>query len=226
MTTYKRVGILSALPVESGIILDGITDKTEYIHAGMLYTAGRLEDHDVVLSNCGVSKVNAAMFTQIMIDRFHPDCIMFTGVAGSMNKEVKHTDLVIADELTFFDVNPKQLENCFPNTVRFRTDDELNEMIISKAEDCDKGLIITGDRFIHSREDKDGLLKAFPEALAVEMEGCAVAQVCQLNGIPLTVLRCITDLADNDAEDSYKEFERTAAEKSAEIIIKAIKDLR
>ena len=166
------------------------------------------------------------MFTQIMIDRFHPDCIMFTGVAGSMNKEVKHTDLVIADELTFFDVNPKQLENCFPNTVRFRTDDELNEMIISKAEDCHKGLIITGDRFIHSREDKDGLLKAFPEALAVEMEGCAVAQVCQLNGIPLTVLRCITDLADNDAEDSYKEFERTAAEKSAEIIIKAIKDLR
>lgn len=218
-------GIISALPVESGIILDKMTDKTEEVHAGMTFTSGKLCGSPVVLSNCGVSKVNAAMFTQIMIDNYHPDCILFTGVAGSMSEKVKHMDLVIADELTFFDVNPKQLENCFPNIVRFRTDERLREAVKRNAGSYHEGLIITGDRFIHDKEAKHELSAAFPDALAVEMEGCAVAQVCQLNCVPLTVIRCITDMADDEAEDSYKDFERKAAERSACVIIKTIEDM-
>ena len=226
MSELMMIGIISALPVESDIILDRMEDKTQNTHAGMTYTEGLLYGHRVVLSNCGVSKVNAAMYTQIMADQYHPDCILFTGVAGSMDPEVKHMDLVLAEELTFFDVNPKQLVNCFPNILRFRTDDELREAVKLEAGACHEGLIITGDRFIHDRADKEELKNLFPDALAVEMEGCAVAQVCRMNGIPLAVLRCITDMADDDAEDSYKEFERKAAERSAGIVIDTIRDLR
>ena len=226
MTDRMKIGIISALPVESNIILEQMGERSQGIHAGMTFTEGILEGHEVVLSNCGVSKVNASMYTQIMIDNYHPDCILFTGVAGSMDPVVRHTDLVLADELTFFDVNPKQLENCFPNIVRFSTDDKLRNAVRSKAGACHEGLIITGDKFIHDKTDKEALKKLFPDALAVEMEGCAVAQVCQMNGVPLAVLRCITDMADDDAEESYKEFERRSAEKSAEIIAETIRDLR
>ncbi len=225
MKEYKTVGILSALDVESDIILRNMTDKEVSVFAGMTFTRGLLMGKDVVLATCGVSKVNAALFTQIMIDRFSPDCILFTGVAGGMDPSVKQMDLVVADKLTFHDVSPHQLEFCFPNQIWFRTDEELTELIHNIAEGSRTGAIITGDQFITSMAQKRQLRKRFPEALAVEMEGCAVAHACYVNEVPFAIIRCISDLADNGAEDSYDAFEQKAAEKSASIIIKTVEDL-
>ena len=225
MKEYKTVGILSALEVESDIILRRMTDKEVSVFAGMTFTKGLLMGKETVLATCGVSKVNAALFTQIMIDRFRPDCILFTGVAGSMDPSIKQMDLVVAEKLTFHDVSPHQLEFCFPNQIWFRTDEELTELISKNAEDSKTGAIITGDQFITSRTYKRQLKKKFPEALAVEMEGCAVAHACFVNDVPFAIIRCISDLADNGAEDSYDAFEQKAAEKSASIIIKTIEDL-
>ncbi len=225
MKEYKTVGILSALEVESDIILRRMKDKEESVFAGMTFTKGLLMGKETVLATCGVSKVNAALFTQIMIDRFRPDCILFTGVAGSMDSSVKQMDLVVAEKLTFHDVSPHQLEFCFPNQIWFRTDEELTKLISNNAVDSKTGAIITGDQFITSRTYKRQLKKKFPEALAVEMEGCAVAHACFVNDVPFAIIRCISDLADNGAEDSYDAFEQKAAEKSASIIIKTIEDL-
>ncbi len=225
MKEYKTVGILSALDVESDIILRNMTDKEVSVFAGMTFTRGLLMGKDVVLATCGVSKVNAALFTQIMIDRFSPDCILFTGVAGGMDPSVKQMDLVVADKLTFHDVSLHQLEFCFPNQIWFRTDEELTELIHNIAEGSRTGAIITGDQFITSMAQKRQLRKRFPEALAVEMEGCAVAHACYVNEVPFAIIRCISDLADNGAEDSYDAFEQKAAEKSASIIIKTVEDL-
>ena len=226
MREYKTIGILSALDVESEIILRKMTDKEVSVFAGMTFTKGLLRGKETVLATCGVSKVNAALFTQIMIDRFRPDCILFTGVAGSMDPSVKQMDLVVADKLTFHDVNPHQLEFCFPNQIWFRTDEELTELIRKNAEGSKTGAVITGDQFITSRAQKRQLKKQFPEALAVEMEGCSVAHACFVNEVPFAIIRCISDLADNGAEDSYDAFEQKAAEKSASVIIKTIEDLR
>ena len=88
------------------------------------------------------------------------------------------------------------------------------------------GPIITGDQFITSRERWKELKERFPEALAVEMEGCAAAHACYVNEVPFAIIRCISDLADNGAEESYDAFEKKAAEKSAKIILKTIDDLR
>ena len=226
MKEYKTVGILSALEVESDIILRSMSDKEVSVFSGMTYTRGQLYGKDTVLATCGVSKVNAALFTQIMIDRFSPDCILLTGVAGSMDKSVKQMDLVVADKLTFHDVSPHQLEFCFPNQVWFHTDEELTDLICKNAEGSMLGAIITGDQFITSKELKRQLKKRFPEALAVEMEGCAVAHACFVNEVPFAIIRCISDLADNGAEDSYEAFEQKAAEKSASVIINTIDALR
>ena len=226
MKEYKTVGILSALDVESEIILRKMTDKEVSVFAGMTFTRGLLMGKDVVLATCGVSKVNAALFTQIMIDRFSPDCILFTGVAGGMDPSVKQMDLVVADKLTFHDVSPHQLEFCFPNQIWFHTDEELTELIHNNAEGSKTGVIIPGDQFITSRAQKRQLRKRFPEALAVEMEGCSVAHACYVNEVPFAIIRCISDLADNGAEDSYDVFEQKAAEKSVSVIIKTVGDLK
>lgn len=225
MREYKIIGILSALEVESDIILKEMTDKEVSTFAGMTFTKGFIHGKEAVLATCGVSKVNAALFTQIMIDRFRPDGILFTGVAGSMDPSIKQMDLVVADKLTFHDVSPHQMEFCFPNRVWFHTDVELTNIIRKNAEGSVLGAIITGDQFITSKTRWKELKKQFPEALAVEMEGCAVAHACFVNNVPFAIIRCISDLADNGAEDSYDTFEKKAAEKSASIIIKTIEDL-
>ena len=226
MREYKVIGILSALEVESNIILKKMTDKKVSVIAGMTFTKGLIHGKEAVLATCGVSKVNAALFTQIMIDHFKPDGILFTGVAGSMDRSIKQMDLVVADKLTFHDVNPHQLEFCFPNQIWFYTDEELSNLIRVNAKGSMIGPIITGDQFITSKERWKELKERFPEALAVEMEGCAVAHACYVNEVPFAIIRCISDLADNGAEDSYDAFEKKAAEKSAKIILKTIEDLR
>ena len=226
MRDYKTIGILSALEVESNIILKEMTGKEVSVIAGMTFTRGRILDRDVVLATCGVSKVNAALYTQIMIDSFRPSCILLTGVAGSMDPSAKQMDLIVADKLTFHDVNPHQLEFCFPNQVWVRTDKELTDLIRQNAQGSLSGAIITGDQFITSRNNKRQLKKRFPEALAVEMEGCAVAHACYVNEVPFAVIRCISDLADSGAEDSYDAFEKKAAEKSAGVILKTIYDMQ
>ena len=223
---YKRIGILSALEVESDIILKKMTHREETVIAGMTFNKGLIHGKETVLATCRVSKVNAALFTQIMIDHYHPDGILFTGVAGSMDPSIKQMDLVAADKLTFHDVSPHQLEFCFPNQVWFYTDEELTNLVRLNAPESMIGPIITGDQFITSKERKKQLKEQFPEALAVEMEGCAVAQACFVNKVPCAILRCISDLADSEAEESYDSFEKKAAEKSAFAIIKTIDDLR
>jgi adenosylhomocysteine nucleosidase len=225
MREYRMIGILSALEVESDIILKNMADKEISVIAGMTFNRGIISGKEVVLATCGVSKVNAALFTQIMIDHFRPDGILFTGVAGSMDRSIRQMDLVVADKLTFHDVSPHQLEFCFPNQVWFHTDEELSNLLRINAEGSVMGPIITGDQFITSKERWKELKKRFPEALAVEMEGCAVAHACYVNEVPFAIIRCISDLADNGAEDSYDAFEQKAAERSAKIIIKTIREI-
>ena len=216
------IGILSALDVENSIILNEMKDIHYRVIAGITFNEGIIRGHRCVVALCGVSKVNAALFTQIMIDHYDPECIILTGVAGSMDDSVKQMDLVLATDLTFYDVSPVQLELCFPFTVRFRSDKILSDLIASTDPDIKKGLIITGDQFITAGERKKQLKETFPDALAVEMEGCAVAQACYVNSVPFAVLRCISDLADDGATESYQEFEQKAAEKSAGVILRTL----
>ena len=226
MKDKRLIGIASALPVEMELILKEMEGtETEY-HAGMPFYRGSVRGLDVILAACGVSKVNASLFTQIMIDRYGPECIIFTGVAGSMDERVKRLDMVAAEALTFYDVSVKQLKNCFPYQDRFRCDPFLTELIREDDETGHFGLIITGDQFISDKETREGLKERFPEALAVEMEGAAVAQTSYINTVPFALIRCITDNADDDAESSYYELEQTAAYRSAGLLLRTLDRLK
>lgn len=222
----KRIGIISAMWLEAELLHARMTDVNTEIHAGMTYYTGRIGHAEVVLSTCGIGKVNAAIFTQIMIDRFCVDAIIHTGIAGSMDDRAGHAAVIVADGLTYYDVRPLQLENCFPNRVIFPTDPELSRMLLTHAgADALQGLVITGDDFIADKARKAELKSRFPAALCVEMEGCAIANAAYVNGVPLAVVRCISDLADNAAAEDYSAFEQKAASRAAQIVLDTLADL-
>ena len=219
----KKFGIICAMWVEAQLLHDRMEEVRETEYSGMKYYEGRIENADVVLCTCGVGKVNAALYTQILIDRFGVDAIVHTGIAGSMDETVRHLDVVVADGLTYYDVRKEQLRWCFPNQTAFFADKKIRDTLVECAgEDVRRGLILTGDGFVSDCRQKDALKREFPDALCVEMEGCAVAHAAFVNGVSFGVIRCISDLADGAADEDYKEFEEKAAYKAAEIVKKTV----
>ena len=148
----KKTGIISAMWVEAEKLHMAMEQDTvkEYEYNGMKFYEGRLCGCDVVLSTCGVGKINAAVYTQLMIDKFEPDEIIHTGIAGSLDPAVKHLDVVIADGLTYHDVRKSQLTGLFPFREIFPTDSALTESLAANAgeKSVRKGLILTGDLFV------------------------------------------------------------------------------
>lgn len=223
----KKTGIISAMWVEAEKLHRAMEPDTveEYEYNGMKFYEGKLCGCDVVLSTCGVGKINAAVYTQLMIDKFEPDEIIHTGIAGSLDPAVKHLDVVIADGLTYHDVRKSQLTELFPFREVFPTDQELTGRLLESAGTArtHNGMILTGDLFVTDAESKNRLKERFPMALCVEMESCAVAHTAFVNQVPIAVVRCISDLADGDAHEDYAEFEKKASDIAAEIVMNALK---
>lgn len=224
------IGIIGAMDIEIEHIIRSMTDiKTEKI-SGVEFVSGKLYGKDVVTAVCGIGKVFAAICAQTMILRYNVTAIINTGVAGTLTDKVGVLGMVVADGLcqhdmdtTFFG-DPKGMISGI-NVVEFKPDEELSRKICENIEgDYIRGVIASGDCFIADSSKKQDLAKEF-NAVACEMEGAAIAHVCYVNNIPFSVVRCISDGADDGGERTYEQFRVEAAKKSADIIINTIKNL-
>lgn len=178
---------------------------------------GRLAGQDVVLVRCGIGKVNAALATQYVIDRFQPGLIINSGVAGGLGAEVKIGDVVIGTAAQHHDfsaagfgypqgVIPRLASSVFqpaPKVVERAVKAAVQAL---GAQRVHRGLIVSGDQFVSSPEHKDQILEFFPGALCVEMEGAAIAHVAALNNVPHLIIRAISDQADNTAPTNFDEY--------------------
>ncbi|WP_353094353.1 5'-methylthioadenosine/adenosylhomocysteine nucleosidase [Tissierella praeacuta] len=227
----ETIGIMGAMELEIKLLKDKLNmDKKENI-AGFNFYIGSLYGKNIILTCCGVGKVNAASCTQILIDRFSVDGIINTGIAGGLHERVKICDVVISNNVTHHDVNKSQMEKSFPYRNCFKADEKLIETAINACElhksenwNYHIGRIISGEDFIGDSEIKRDLIRDYSPH-CVEMEGSAIGHVAHINNIPFVVIRSISDNADNDASNSYNEFETTAANKSAEIVLSMLKIL-
>ncbi|WP_449371618.1 5'-methylthioadenosine/adenosylhomocysteine nucleosidase [Thiomonas sp.] len=234
-----RMGVVSAIAQEQQGLLESLQQARRVRHGSRDYTLGRLWGRDVVLVLCGIGKVAAAATTTSLIVEFGCDALLFTGVAGGLGAQVRVGDVVIADRLLQHDLDARPLYPQYeaPETglSRFDADPALTERLHAAAQrlfskrtealvDADvrqefglhaprvhRGLIISGDRFISTLADSDALRQALPDALAVEMEGAAVAQVCRDYGVPFALARTISDRADETAHLDFGRFIRTVA---------------
>ena len=187
--------------------------KTEKI-SGAEFVSGRLAGKDVVVAQCGIGKVFAAICAEIMILKYSPSLIVNTGVGGALAEELLPCDTVVAKSLVQHDMDtspigdPKGLVSGI-NKIFFDTDPRASEILLSAAEKLGlrafPGIVATGDRFIASVEDKSAIRSDF-DASACEMEGCAIAHVAFVNATPVAVIRAISDSADGNSTMDYPTF--------------------
>ncbi|MYM41299.1 5'-methylthioadenosine/adenosylhomocysteine nucleosidase [Duganella qianjiadongensis] len=221
-----RLGIISALAEEQHGLIEAMESPSKRFHGMREYTDGKLWEIDAVCVLSRIGKVAAAMTAAILVEKFEVTHIIFTGVAGSGDKNVHVGDIVVAEELIQhdFDASPlfPRFEIPLTGLTRFASDRALTERLVLAAEKTGRvhrGLIASGDQFIGKRSQIDALKTAIPDVLAVEMEGAAVAQVCFELGIPFAVIRTISDNANDDAAVDFMRFVKTVASRYAYDII-------
>ena len=178
---------------------------------------------DVLVQKCGIGKVNAALGAQRMINEFHPDVIISSGCAGGNGDDISLQDVVVSAELTYHDVYcGKAIDD---STVygqvqglpaRFQADPYLLEKALLTG--AKPGLIVTGDWFVDSKDKMRSIVAKFPEAKAVDMESCAIAQTCYINRVPFISFRIISDIPLRDTNASqYHNFWDTIADQSFQV---------
>jgi adenosylhomocysteine nucleosidase len=244
----KPIAIVSAMHDELSHLLALMPDEHKQTRAGRDFWLGHLHGHDVVLVLSGIGKVAAATTATLLIEHFHANQIVFTGIAGGLGKDVNVGDLVVADSFLQHDLDVSPL---FPQYVvpsygvsTFHADHSLfNELkqacsaVLDNLADIlttdtraafnmaspqlHQGLLISGDRFVSTTAESQKLQQDLPLALAVEMESAAFAQVCQDYGVPFAAVRTISDRANDDATVDFNRFlSQVASHYSASIVDK------
>ena len=223
-------GIIAAMQKEAAGLLEKMQDKTETVIGGVTYTAGTLCGHTAVVAVCGVGKVFAALCAQTMILRFAPQCIINTGVAGSLSTALSIGDLVIADGAVQHDMDTSAVGDPVGllsgiNKIVLPTDRALTERLKAAAAAVGAvahgGIVATGDRFVADAAEKRRIVGTFG-AVACEMEGGAVAQACFVNGVPFALVRAISDDASGKAQVDYPVFADAAAKNSIALLCAAL----
>ena len=222
------IGIIGAMSIEIDDLRQALTDSKEEIISGMTFYSGRLNGQDVVLAKSGVGKVNAAMCAQTMILTYRPAAIINTGVAGGLQPGVGIGDIVIADAVVQYDVDTSALGDPIGfvsgvNRIEFPSGGSLADGLYRAAQQLadtkvHRGIIATGDRFVSSRAEASTIRERFC-ALANEMEGGSIGQVCYINGVPFCVVRAISDGEDDSSHMEYAQFVTIAAQKSKAIVL-------
>ena len=235
--TIAPIAIVSAMHEELAAVLDLMPDERKVVVAGREFWQGHLHGHEVVAVLARIGKVAAATTAAVLAERFQVGRVVFTGVAGGLGNGVHVGDVVVASEFLQHDMDASPI---FPRREvplygrsRFPADADLAAALSEAARTAlpqarvHQGLVISGDRFVSTTAEARALQAELPDALAVEMEGAAFAQVCHDFGLPFAAVRTISDRADDAAHGDFLQFIRTVASPySAAIVETLLRNLR
>ncbi len=220
----NKWGIIGAMPTEVASIRQKMTDAKDVSCGKFTFVEGRVGRVPVVLAQCGIGKVNAALTAQMLIDRFGVDRVVNTGIAGAMGGGLTVFDMVVSETLVYHDFEMRFLSKYPPFLSSLRADDALVSLAkraFSEAKlsvRCLRGVVASGDQFIEDRTKKAEIVEAL-HPLCVEMEGAAVAHACAVNGVPFVVIRTVSDNAEENANAASEFTEEQAAAHSAAVVL-------
>lgn len=227
-----KIGIIGAMSEEIENFLDGMSNVIIHKKAGIIFYEGSMNGKSVILCKSGVGKINAAVCTQILIDDFNIEQIIFTGVAGALHSELEIGDIVVSTAAMQHDIDASALgfnKGIIPFADRsvFEADEDLIRLALKASEEISEGkvvtgLILSGDQFISAGQAAKELHELFG-GYCTEMEGAAVAQVCHMNEIPFVIVRSMSDKADGSAHINFPEFTKLASRRSYLIVDKMLK---
>ena len=222
----KKLGIIGAMSVEVETLKAEMKNLNVVQKAGMEFYDGVLEGLDVVVVQCGVGKVNAAMCAQVLCDCFQVTHLVNTGIAGSLCADLDIGDLLISRDAMYHDFDAQHFgyemgEVPGMGVLTFDADEKMIALASEAAEVVNPGhsrigRVASGDVFVAEKAVKEKII-AITGALCTEMEGAAIAHVAWRNKIPFVILRAISDKADDSAEMDYPTFEAIAAHRCAQV---------
>lgn len=219
----NTIAIIGAMPSELADIRRMLGEAEIKHISGFDIYVNNYKGKTIVNACCGIAKVNAAVCTQVITDNFHPDCIINAGIAGGMNSSVKVCDIVISTEVLPHDLDLHFLKDYPPYCGVFKSDEGLmsaaEKVCAEFGVNSFRGRIVSGEAFISDNNVKADIQKRF-EPHAVDMESAAVGHCCFLNDMPFVSVRCISDNADDEGAMSFDEFEKIAAKRVAEIVLR------
>ncbi|EGK09378.1 5'-methylthioadenosine/adenosylhomocysteine nucleosidase [Kingella kingae] len=227
------IGVIGAMEAEIAYLRSIMHNvKTHRFGRDIVIYTGLLFDKDIVLCQSGIGKVNAAIATTLLIEHFTPDCVINTGCAGGVGAGLKVGDVVIGTHIMYHDVDVTPFGYQYGQVPKLPVFFNSNSTLMYVAEQAAtvfktanvvRGLIVSGDSFIHSKEDIARIKKQLPNPQAVEMEAAAIAQTCFEMGKPFVIIRAMSDSAEDDAKVSYDTFLVTASGNSARMVHKMIR---
>lgn len=227
------LAIIGAMSVEVDAIKELVENKKIEKISGVEFVSGKLGGKDVVVAECGIGKVNAAICTQTMILKYAPDEVINVGVGGSLSNELDIGNIALASAVVQADCDTTALGDPIGlistiNVIELKSSEKMLARLENAADALSlthkRGTISTSDAFIASAEKKDFLTKTFG-AIACEMEGGSIAHVCYVNGVDFAVVRAISDKADGSSHMDYPQFCAMAAKNSAALICEYVKDI-
>lgn len=226
------IGIIGAMEEELVLLKNKISDCKKDENQIFDISSGIFENNKVVFMRSGIGKVNSAIAAHVLINEFHADIIINTGIAGSLRQNIKIGDIVISTDTQQYDIDVTAFgykKGIIPrmDTSIFKSNENLIDIIKNmtiKEVNFHFGRIVTGDKFIGNDEIKNQLANDF-NAFCVDMESASIGHVCHLYKIPYVAVRCISDNADESSKEKYKDFDKYAANISANITFNLIKSL-
>jgi adenosylhomocysteine nucleosidase len=227
--TAPRIAVVSAMREELHALHDDLAGARIERVAGRDFHLGALHGRPALLVLAGIGKVAAATTTALLLDRFEVEAVLFTGVAGGLGEGVAVGDVVIGDTLLQHDMDASPIfprwEVPLTGRARFAADapwsDVLARAAAASGHSVHRGLIVSGDRFVCTSAESTALRALLPDALAVEMEGAAVAQVCHDFARPFAVMRTVSDRADDAAHVDFPRFVNEVASGLTRRIVRA-----
>ena len=226
-----KFGIIGAMEEEIVLLKSKMTTPKEWRQANALFISGEIEGHQVVLVQSGIGKVNAAIAATLLISQYEVDTLINTGSAGGIGKGLVVGDIVVSTQVAYHDVDATifnyEIGQVPQMPARYTADRVLVEKTIAAATSVGlhpvEGLIVTSDSFIAGKTQTEKIISFFSDALAAEMEGAAIAQVCYQFSKPFVIVRAMSDIANEEAGISFDEFIIEAGKKSANMVLELLK---
>lgn len=220
------IGIIGAMEVECAHLRTRLDQRTDETHSGMHTSAGLLNDVPVVVVQCGVGQVNAAICVQMLVDVFGVRYLINSGIAGSLKHGIGLLDVVVSDDAVQHDMDVVNL-GYKPGQVpgmsqTFKADANLANAAVAAVKEIApdshvvRGRIASGQMFVRDNAMKKRIVDTF-DADCCEMEGAAIAQAAYVNKVPFVIVRTISDEANGESSMAYPKFEKIAADRAAKI---------
>ena len=230
-----KLGIIGAMEEEVAQLKEKMTELNIVTKASMEFYDGLLLGKPVTVVRSGIGKVNAGCCTQILADLFHVDCVINTGIAGSLDASIDIGDIVLCTDAVQHDVDavafgyelgviPRMPVSFFPADDKLRAAAKMLCEKVNPEIHVHEGRVATGDQFIADKTKKDFIVNNFA-AKCTEMEGAAIAQAAYNNNLPFLIIRAISDKADNSAQMDYPTFEKQAIEHTVKLMLALVEEV-